>query len=153
MMLLLKELAEELTNHIFKITLGSDIDEKKLGRYKFGFGLCTEIAEIRKLKDGYTVSISDGHTIELNSIVCALNKLAGGESVRARTRGYKFSVPKAETPATDGEGAASITFFITKNVGRKVVNIVKVIIRYKGDFTAAPKFYLPLLLTNFNIRI
>ena len=136
-----KELAEELTNHIFKITLGSDIDEKELGRYKFGFGLCTEIAEIRKLKEGYKVDISDGHTIELNSIVCALNKLAGGESLRARTRGYKFSVPKTDTTTTaDGEGAAAIKFFIVKNVGRKVAKIVEVIIRYKGDFTAAPVF-------------
>ena len=143
------EMADELTNHIFKITLGKDIEEKQLGRYEFGFGLCTEIAEIKKSgKDpdtgnqAYKVSISDGETHELNSIVCALNKLAGGHQGRhptggLPTTGYKFSVPKKiPTTTADGDGGASITFFITKTD----INIVKVIIRYKGDFTAAPVF-------------
>ena len=128
--------ATKVTNHIFKITLGKDITDKKLGRYKFGFGLCTEIAKLETKK----VNIGVGHTIELNSIVCALNKLAGGNSLEGRTRGYTFTVPKVAKATADGEGAASITFFITKAVDKTVVQIAKIIIRYKGDFTAAPVF-------------
>ena len=131
------ELAEELVNHIFKITLGGDIDEKKLGRYKFGFGLCTEIGELRTK----SVHIGEGSCIELNSIVCAMNKLADESTYKDKTKGYRFTLPKVDTTANGESTAAGIEFFITKRTQKgRIAKIVQVNIRYKGDFTSAPNF-------------
>ena len=130
-------MAEELTNHIFKITLGKDIEAKQLGRYEFGFGLCTEIADL-KTKSVY---IGRGHCIELNSIVCAMNKLADESTYKDKTRGYRFTVPQVDTTVNGESTAAGIKFFITKKTQKsRIAKIVEVNIRYKGDFTSAPNF-------------
>ena len=131
------EMAEELTDHILKVELKGKLKQAKvLSEYYFGFGLCTGIAVIKKLTGGYEVVISPGTIKDSDSILCALNKLSRASRVPGKTKGFRFKIEEAE----QSETFAGIKATIVKGVDKREHNVIKLDLRYKGDFTAKPDF-------------
>ena len=138
---IMSEMAEELTDHIFKISLSKKLGARKsLKDYYFGFGICTQVADIKETKTrGYTVSIGHAHCYELKSILCAFNKLSRDTKTADRTKGYRFKVVEAD----QSETSVSIVFQIIKGLegkGKGEVAIANCEIRYKGDLISPPNY-------------
>ena len=138
------ELAEELTDHVLKISLSNMIAEnKQFKKYYFGFGLCTGKAQITALsgkgREGIgLLKIETGITYELRSIICALSKWFGEGSDPHKDYHIRI-LPNSETTATIEMVMDKMVIDKGKKIGS--VPILKLQLRYKGTgFAAAMQF-------------
>ena len=142
------ELAEELTDHVLKLSLPEKLSSNSdLKNYHFGFCLCTGIAELdgpHTLTEGQLkkypkgkVTIDKGKAIDTSSILCVLSKYFGKGTTK---EDYYFKL-RAGTGKAAEIGIDMWKKVRIKAKGSKVDrHILWMTMRYKGNFLNPPDF-------------
>tara|TARA_R110000824_G_scaffold58888_6_gene158763 strand:+ start:3037 stop:4269 length:1233 start_codon:yes stop_codon:yes gene_type:complete len=117
--------ADSLVNLVLKAQLSDELNaNKNLNKYYFGFCLATGIGYVRR----GVPDMGPGAVYAQESVLCGLNHLSHAK------KPYKLT--QIPNPAGDESTAAKVFFEISKGK----IPLLKLEIRYKGDFRPQPQF-------------